>query len=82
MVATEDILFVAGFPDVVDPKDPLGAFEGRKGGLLWAISTVDGSKLAEYKLDSPPVFNGMIAANQRLYISTRDGQLICMGESN
>ena len=79
MVATKNVLFIAGPPDVMDAKDPLGAFEGRKGALLWAVSTADGKKLAEYKLDSPPVFDALAAANGRLYISTVNGKVLCMG---
>jgi len=70
-------LFVAGPPDVIDEDDPLGAFEGRGGGLLWAVSTADGKKLAEYPLESPPVFDGLIAAGGRLYLTTTDGRLSC-----
>ena len=81
MVLAGQTLFIAGPPDVLDPNDPLAAFEGRKGGALWAVSPADGKKLAEYKLDSPPVFDGMIAANGRLYVSTRDGRVLCMGGS-
>lgn len=79
MVLASDILFVAGPPDVLDPTDPLAALNGRKGALLWAVSASDGKKIAEYKLESPPVFDGMIAANGRLFISTQAGRLICMG---
>ena len=32
------------------------------GGLLWAVSPKDGSRLTDYKLDSPPVWDGMAAA--------------------
>ncbi len=79
MVLAGETLFVAGPPDELDPKDPMGAFEGRKGALLWAVSTADGKRLSERKLDAPPVFDGMIAAGGRLYLSTRDGRLTCMG---
>jgi len=79
MVATKNVLFIAGPPDVMDAKDPLGAFEGRKGGLLWVFAAADGKKLAEYKLDSPPVFDALAAANGRLYISTVNGKVLCMG---
>jgi hypothetical protein len=79
MVKAGDTLFVAGPPDVLDPDDPLGAFEGRKGALLWAVSAEDGKKLAEYKLESTPVFDGMAAANGRLYVSLKDGTVLCMG---
>ncbi len=78
MIAAPDLLFIAGPPDVLDPDDPLGAFEGRKGGLLWVFDKKSGEKLAEYHLDSPPVFNGMAAASRRLYIANRDGTLCCM----
>jgi hypothetical protein len=79
MVLAGDTLFLAGPPDVIDPDDPHGAFEGRKGGRLWAVSTTDGSQLAEYPLDSPPVFDGLIAAQQRLFITTTDGVVSCWG---
>jgi len=81
MVLAGKTLFVAGPPDVGGVgDDALAAFEGKKGGVLWAVSPADGKKLAEYKLDSLPVFDGMIAANGRLHISTRDGRLICMAK--
>jgi len=78
MVATPRLLFLAGPPDVMDPADPLGAFEGRMGGLLWIFDADTGRKRAEHRLDSPPVFNGMAAANGRLYITTADGRVQCM----
>lgn len=70
-------LFAAGTPDVIDPDDPWSAIEGKKGGTLWAISTADGKRLAEYPLKSAPVYDGMAAANGRLYISTKDGSIAC-----
>jgi outer membrane protein assembly factor BamB len=79
MVLAGRRLFVAGPPDVVDPLDPMAAFEGHKGACLRAYSTADGSMLAEQKLESPPVFDGLIAANERLYLSLENGVLLCMG---
>ncbi len=79
MVLAGDHLFVAGPPDIVDPKDPMAALEGRKGGLLMAISATDGKRLARTELTSPPVFDGLIAADGRLYISLSDGTLQCLG---
>jgi len=79
MILTPNTLFLAGPPDVVPEQDPYAAFEGRMGAVLWAVSTEDGSKLAEQRLDSPPVFDGMIAADEMLYISTADGSLLCLG---
>jgi outer membrane protein assembly factor BamB len=79
MVLAGQTLFVAGPPDVVDPDDPLGAFQGRKGGKLAAFSAPDGKKLAEYDLDAPPAWDGMAAARGRLYLSTADGRVVCLG---
>ena len=78
MVIAGERLFVAGSPDVVDPKDPWAAIEGRKGAVLWVVSAADGEKLVEYKLDAPPIFNGLAAANGRLYVSMTDGKIVCM----
>jgi outer membrane protein assembly factor BamB len=77
MVLAQDVVFVAGTPDVVDPDDPWAAYDGRKGGLLWAVSTKDGARLAEYQLDSPPVYDGLAAVAGHLLMSARDGQVRC-----
>jgi outer membrane protein assembly factor BamB len=79
MVAANSALFFAGPPDVLDPNDPMASFDGRKGAVLWVVSKDDGEKLAEYKLDCPPVFDGMAAADGRLYLSTLDGKVTCLG---
>jgi len=46
--------------------------------LLIVISASDGTELAQYQLDSAPVFDGMAAANGRLYLSLEGGRLLCM----
>ncbi|MGB2819924.1 MAG: PQQ-binding-like beta-propeller repeat protein, partial [Phycisphaerae bacterium] len=79
MVLAGETLFLAGWPDVADQTDPLAASDGRKGGLLWAVSSADGGKACEYKLDSPPVFDGLIAAGGRLYMAHRNGTVTCWG---
>jgi hypothetical protein len=80
MVAAGDDLFVAGPPDVIPKDDPAAAFEGRMGALLWSFSTEDGRKLAEVaKLEAPPVYDGLIAADERLFISLEDGRVLCFG---
>ncbi|MBN2316647.1 MAG: PQQ-binding-like beta-propeller repeat protein [Sedimentisphaerales bacterium] len=79
MVVTENLLFIAGSPDVVDPKDPLGAFEGRKGGILAAMGRSDGKKIWEYALDAPPVYDGLVAASGRLYAALQNGCVVCFG---
>jgi len=79
MVATDDQLCVAGPPDVVEADDPLGAFEGRKGGVLRIVEKTDGRLISEHKLAMPPVFNGAAAANGRVLLSLEDGSLACFG---
>ncbi|NQU23923.1 MAG: PQQ-binding-like beta-propeller repeat protein [Candidatus Nealsonbacteria bacterium] len=80
MVRTAEKLFVAGSPDVVDPADPHGAWQGRKGGVLAVFDAVDGEQLAEIKLDAPPVWDGMAATAARLFIATTDGNVVCLGK--
>jgi len=56
------------------------ALAGKQGGLLWAVAKADGKRLAEHKLKSPPIFDGMAAAG-RLYVSMMDGSVLCFGNS-
>jgi hypothetical protein len=70
---------VAGPPDVVDPDDPLAAFEDRKGGMLRIVDKADGRTVSEHQLASPPVFNGAAAAGGRLFLSLEDGTVACFG---
>jgi len=97
MVLADKTLFIAGPPDVVNEEQTLstfgdfatqkqlarqaGALEGTEGTLLWAVSATDGKKLSEYKLDSIPVFDGMAAANGRLYLAMKNGQVLCLGQN-
>ncbi len=76
MTLTSDTLFAAGPPDVFDPADPLGALEGRKGGVLMAIDPATGKQLSRTELSSPPHFDGMSAAGSTLFLVTRDGKLM------
>jgi len=86
MVLAGDTLFVAGPTDEVreiphEPveTDPLArALEARRGGRLLAVSTGDGDPLSDYQLNSPPVFDGLAAAQGRLYLSTKSGGVVCM----
>jgi len=77
MALAGDVLFVAGTPDTIEPDDPLAAFEGRRGGLMYAMSAGDGAKLSQYELESPPVLDGVAAANGRLYVSQIGGSVAC-----
>ena len=86
-------LFIAGPPDIVDEEEALSylgdaemqaklaeqsrALEGEKGAALWAVSTEDGKKLAEYALDALPVFDSMAVTKGQLFFTTEDGNVHC-----
>ena len=46
---------------------------------LALVAPADGKTLAEFRLDAPPVFDGMAAAGGRLYMATVDGEVLCFG---
>jgi outer membrane protein assembly factor BamB len=71
-------LVVCGPPDVVKEGDPMAAFEGRLGSRLRTISVSDGKTIETQEMDETPVFDGMIVAEDRLYICTEQGDIICM----
>jgi outer membrane protein assembly factor BamB len=94
LVAAGDTLVVGGHPDVIDerrayrlPDEPdterglrrqEEALAGRLGGRLWLVSKADGKPAAQYRLDSPPVFDGMAVAQGRLVVCTLDGAVECL----
>ncbi len=93
MVLAGDRLFIAGPRDVADEKQLWGRsnekvfkqqmaeqaawLRGEHGSVMQVFSKVDGKKLAEYELDCLPAFDGLIAADGRLYMVTTDGALVC-----
>jgi outer membrane protein assembly factor BamB len=101
IVLTDEVLWVAGPPDLVDevaaynwwsmdPSNPSydptiptklseqdAALNDQRGGLVRAVAIEDGSTLAEYNLESIPVWDGMIAANGQLYIAMANGKIKC-----
>ncbi len=79
MVLAGGHLFVAGPPDVVEEKDPYAAFDGRKGAALQTFSASGGALLETHPLAAPPVFDGMAAANGKLYLSDKAGRIMCFG---
>ncbi len=59
-------------------QEALDSFLGKKGGVLWAVRKTDGAKLAELALPDSPSFDGLIAANGALYLSTKSGSVLCL----
>ena len=80
MVLAGESLFVAG--PLGETHQSPAAFEGKEGIRLRAISVADGTPLAEVELDALPVFDGMAAANGRLYLSMKGGSLLCLVDAD
>ncbi|MHC4117225.1 MAG: outer membrane protein assembly factor BamB family protein [Planctomycetota bacterium] len=90
LVLADTKLFLAGPPELNDTRrseliledadKAEAAFLGRQGASLCAVAAADGRQLAEYKLESPPVFDGMIAARGQLFVSLQNGSLVCFGK--
>ncbi|UCF15536.1 MAG: PQQ-binding-like beta-propeller repeat protein, partial [Phycisphaerales bacterium] len=94
MVLTNEVLFIAGPPNLVNEeklwdnpddvalKEELAAqsraWRGQRGAVLRAVDTSDGEPLAEYNLGAVPVFDGMICAGGRLYTALADGKIVCL----
>ena len=94
LVLADELLFVAGPPDVLDEEEALrapdapaiqakltaqaAALKGKMGGQLLVLSAKDGQKLAAYELEATPSFDGMAAARGKLFMSTLDGRLLCL----
>ena len=85
MVLAGDKLFLAGWldsmlielksgrpknPDNPDPHDS----------VLRVYSAGKGERVSELKLASDPVFDGMAAAYGKLFVSLKNGKLLCLGK--
>jgi outer membrane protein assembly factor BamB len=95
LVLVGDTLFAAGAPDVLDETIPRirsddpdvrkavreqeAALAGERGGILMGLTKAAGEVGVRGELDAPPVFDGLIAANGRLYLALKDGTVQCWG---
>jgi len=79
MALTDNVLLLAGSPDVVrEGTDPYAAIEGKLGGKLLVIRRQDGSTLVEHELGAVPVWDGMAIVGSRVYIAMQDGSITRM----
>ena len=93
MVLAGKTLFIAGPLDVVDEEQifakpfdkqiaaqaasQVALLQGKGGALLVSVSTADGNKLSELKLDAAPIFDGLAAADGKLFVVMMDGSVVC-----
>jgi hypothetical protein len=59
------------------PKDPANPDPHES--VLQVYSTDDGKRTSQHKLEAAPVFDGAAAAYGQLFISLKNGKVICMG---
>ena len=80
MIKAGEYLYVAGTVHQYPPEqdDPWGAVEGRKGNMLEVYKEEE--KVLSLELDGFPVWDGMAAANGKLFISLMNGDLLCLAE--
>ena len=93
MAVTGDTLVIAGPADLIDEDAAFqsileettqkklvaqdAALKGQSGAMLQTVDAKTGETLAECRLESPPVFDGLIAAGTRVYVTTTDGKVSC-----
>ena len=77
MLVGKNNLYLSGMPDRKSEDDFWSALEGKRGALLRVISKEDGQKLSEYELESPPVYNGLAAGGGALFVTLKNGAVVC-----
>ncbi|MEK6233105.1 MAG: hypothetical protein N2C14_00180, partial [Planctomycetales bacterium] len=90
LVHAGDALFLAGPPEsaelrsaeltLKDGDKSEAEFLGKSGASLCVVDAANGRQLAQHELQSDPVFDGMIAAERRIFLSLRDGSILCFGD--
>ena len=97
MVKAGDNLFLCGPEDIIDEVDVTKRYpaqdvleklrrqdsilDGNEGSHFWVVRAGDGEVLKKLHLPSLPAWDGMAAANGRLYMTTVDGIVVCLGEN-
>jgi len=81
MVRAGDALIVGGMTEQYNAGLLAGddTTAEKDSGILQIVSADNGETLAQRQLAAPPVWDGMSAANGRLYVSTRNGKVVCLG---
>jgi len=77
MLKAADVLYLAGYP----AESTIPHFYGepiKDKGILLEIDASSGDVLSQTDLPASPVFDGMSAAGGRLYVSTENGNLMCL----
>jgi len=86
MLKAGDRLFVGGARDIA-PRSASNArnttdAHANASGIIQVFSSVDGKTLDTLSLSSPPVWDGMAAAGNRLFVALCDGSVASWGPSS
>jgi hypothetical protein len=54
------------------------AWQGKAGGVLWAIDARTGQKQYDLTFESLPTWDGLAAAQGQLFLTTIDGHVVCL----
>lgn len=79
LLLANERLYLVGPPDLPPEQGAYEAMIGKRGAWFRVVSTENGETLGEFEMDDVPVFDGLIAAGGRLYMTTLSGTLICLG---
>ncbi len=77
MVKAGDALYLAGYPTDSSVQHFQGEAINDKGVLL-EINASSGEVLSQVNLPASPTFDGMAAANGKLYVSLENGSVMCL----
>ncbi len=85
MVLAGQKLLLAGWLDAVAVELKTGRPLSKENpdphdAVLRVYSTKTGKRLSEYKLPCQPTFDGIAAARGQLFISMKNGKIVCMGQ--
>ena len=88
MLLAGDHLYVLGVRDVIDELDRSNLSKdnteqdehmlGKHGSVLAVVNPSTGELVKQYEYDSFPTFDGMSAADGRIYVACQDGTVVCL----
>ncbi len=95
MTLAENNLYIFGPEELLDQKSSLktldqaetkdiaqqqdDAYNGKSGAILLVVDRDNGTMTEGYQLHTTPVFDGMVSAYNKLFISMSDGSVVCLG---
>ena len=79
VVKAANLLIAAGHPKKGPNGDENAPYEGRSKGTIHIINPANGKEISNLELPGSPVWDGVAVAGGKIYVSTSDGKLTCIG---